>query len=192
MGLDSRALGACRIAAVGPKTSETLTGHGIRPDLLPSGSHAEGLVEAFGKMDVAGMKALYPRADRARDVLPSGLARLGMEVVAPVAYRTVVPDALPREGIEELEARRIACVTFTSASTVTNMASILGENRLIHLLDGVAVASIGPVTSGVCRDLGLRVEIEPREPTIEALTEEVVGYFAARDIPHVFHPESDR
>lgn len=180
LSLDSRALGSSRVAAIGSKTSEALAAHGIRPDLLPSGFHAEGLVEKFAGLDVSGRKALYPKADRARDVIPRGLAEQGMEVVAPVAYRTAMPDSISAEALEALEERRIDCVTFTSSSTVTNLAALLGENRLIHLLQGVVVASIGPVTSATCRELGLRVDIEPEKSTIEALTEEIVAHYSSR------------
>jgi len=180
LGLDSRALGSCRIAAIGSKTAEVLASHGIRPDLLPSGFHAEGLVEKFAGVAVAGQKVLYPKADRARDVIPRGLADLGMEVVAPVAYRTAMPESISAETLEALEARQVDCVTFTSSSTVTNLAALVGENRLIHLLQGVTVASIGPVTSATCRELGLQVVIEPEKSTIDALTEEIVAYYSPR------------
>ncbi|RQW86781.1 MAG: uroporphyrinogen-III C-methyltransferase [Geobacter sp.] len=180
LGLDSRALGSCRVAAVGSKTGESLAGHGIRADLLPSSYHAEGVVAKFAEKDVAGQKALYPKADRVRDVILKGLAGLGMEVVAPVAYRTALPDSFSAETLAALEDRRIDCITFTSSSTVTNLATLLGENRLIHLLQGVAVASIGPITSATCRELGLRVDMEPEKSTVEALAEEIVAYYSAR------------
>jgi len=180
LGLDSRALGSCRVAAIGSKTSEALAARGIRPDLLPCGFHAEGLVTKFAELDVAGQKALYPKADRARDVLPKGLAELGMEVVTPVAYRTAMPDAISAEALEALEERQFDCITFTSSSTVTNLAALLGENRFIHFLQGVAVASIGPVTSATCRELGLQVDMEPEKSTIEALTEEIVAYYSSK------------
>lgn len=179
LGLDSRALGSCRVAAVGPKTAEKLFSFGIRPDLLPTGYHAEGLVEAFVRMKVSGMKALYPKGDRARDILVPGLGNMGMEVSAPVSYRTVTPESVPGEVLAALEERRISCVTFTSSSTVANLASIVGENHLIHLLKGVAVASIGPVTSAACSDLGLPVDVEPHVSTVEALTEAIVSHFTA-------------
>ncbi len=178
LGLDSRALGPCRVVAVGSKTGAALAAHGIKPDLVPEGYHAEGVVHLFTGRNVAGMKVLYPRADRARDVIPRGLAELGMTVVSPVAYRTAIPDSFPPEALEALEAGRIRCVTFTSSSTVTNLATLVGENRLIHLLEGVAVASIGPVTSASCTELGLRVAVEPRESTIEALADEIVRHFS--------------
>jgi len=180
MGLDSRALGSCRVAVVGPGTAEALAAHGIRPDLIPGGYRAEGVVEAFAALDTFGKRCLWPRGDRARDVIRLGLEKLGMEVEAPVAYCTVMPDSLPADALEDLEKRRINCISFTSSSTVSNLAVLVGENRLLHLLEGVAVASIGPITSDACRDLGLRVDIEPHDSTIEALAGEIARFFLTR------------
>lgn len=178
LGLDTRAIGPCRVCAVGPRTAASIREFGINPDLVPEDYKAEGVVAAFGKMDISQARILFPKADKARDVIPAGLTALGAEVVAPVAYRNIVPEALPQEAMQALEEKRINCVTFTSSSTVENLAATLGENRLLHLLEGVAVASIGPVTSRTCRELGLDVAIEPKEYTLAALTEEIVRYFA--------------
>jgi uroporphyrinogen III methyltransferase / synthase len=177
LSLDSRALGPCRVCAVGPKTAASLASHGIRPDLVPDDYKGEGVVEAFGRLGVAGQRVLFPKADRARDIIPAGLTALGAAVTDPVAYRNVVPGELPPAILQALEERRIACITFTSSSTVTNLATMIGENRFLHLLEGVTVAAIGPITSKTCRELGLEVHIEPQEYTIEALTEGIVRYF---------------
>jgi len=178
LGRDTRAVGAARVCAVGPKTAAALAPFGIRADLVPADYKGEGVVAAFREMGVEGKRILFPRADKARDVIPAGLAALGAEVVAPVAYRNVLPEALPQQVLEALEERRIHCITFTSSSTAENLAALLGENRLLKLLDGVAVAAIGPVTAKTCRELGLAVAIEPREYTLAALTEEIVKYFS--------------
>ena len=177
-GLDTRAIGACRVCAVGPKTSAALLPFGVRADLVPDDYKAEGVIAAFRAVEVRGKRFLFPRGDKARDVIPSGLTDLGGEVVAPVAYRNVIPEALPEHLLAALEERRIDCITFTSSSTVENLGVMLGENRLLHLLEGVAVAAIGPVTARTCRELGLVVHIEPKEYTLAALTEEMVKYFA--------------
>ena len=175
--LDSRALALCRVCAVGPKTAAALAVYGIRADMVPADYKAEGVVEAFKSLDVADKTALFPRADRARDVIPAGLRKLGMEVEAPIAYRNVIPDDLPHDILEALEGKRIHCITFTSSSTVENLAAMVGENRLLHLLEGVRIASIGPITSKACRELELEVAVEPAEHTIEALTEGIIRYF---------------
>jgi uroporphyrinogen III methyltransferase/synthase len=179
LGLDARALGRCRVCAVGPKTAATIRAHGIVPDLVPADYKAEGVVAAFADLGIAGRRVLFPRADKAREVIPKGLTALGAEVISPVAYRNVLPDVLPREALEALEVGEIDCVTFTASSTVENLAVLLGPERFVKLLDGVAVAAIGPITSKTCRRLGLEVAIEPKEYTLEALTDEIERHFSS-------------
>lgn len=177
LGLDSRALGYCQVCAVGPRTAEALEAHGVRADLIPADYKAEGVVAAFAAMDISGKRILFPKADRARDLIPLELGKMGAEVAAPIAYRNVVPDALPQETLAALEERRIHCATFTSSSTAENLAAILGENRLLKLMEGVKIAAIGPVTARTCRELGLPVDMEPAKYTLADMTEEIVKYF---------------
>ena len=179
LGLDSRALGRCLICAVGPKTAAALVPYGVRADLVPADYKAQGVVTAFASLEMAGKRILFPRGDRAREVIPEELTRMGAQVLAPVAYANETPDGIPAASLRALEERRIDCIAFTSSSTVQNLASILGENRFLHLMEGVRVASIGPVTSKSCRELGLEVHLEPTEYTLDALTAEMIGHFAA-------------
>ncbi|OGU08730.1 MAG: uroporphyrinogen-III C-methyltransferase [Geobacteraceae bacterium GWC2_58_44] len=179
-GLDSRALGRCRVCAVGPKTAAALVPFGIRADLVPSDYKAEGVIAAFAEMDIDGKWLLFPRGDRAREVIPEQLAGMGAQVISPVAYANHTPDEIPEEALRALEERRVDCVTFTSSSTVQNLAAILGENRFLHLMAGVCVASIGPVTSKSCRELGLEVHVEPAEYTLDALAAELIAHFAGQ------------
>ena len=176
-GLDARALGICRVCAVGPKTATAVQQHGIRPDLIPTDYKGEGVVAAFARMNISGKRILFPRADKAREVIPRELERMGAFVDSPVAYRNVLPDRLPPEAVFALEKRSVDCITFTSSSTVSNLAAMLDGDLLVDLLKGVVVASIGPVTSQTCRDLGLKVDIEPATYTLAALTEAIVEYF---------------
>jgi uroporphyrinogen III methyltransferase / synthase len=177
LGLDARAIGRARVCAVGPKSAAALLPFGVRADLVPKDYKAEGVIAAFREMDVKGMRFLFPRGDRAGDVIPAGLVELGGEVSAPVAYCNVIPEYLPDPVMQALEEKKIDCVTFTSSSTVENLSAMLGENNLLHLLEGVAVAAIGPVTAKSCRELGLAVAIEPEEYTLATLTEGIVEYF---------------
>lgn len=179
LGLDARALGACRVCALGPKTAEAIRAYGIRPDLLSADYKAEGVVAAFATMNIVGKRILYPRADRAREVIPRELDRMGALVESPVAYRTIMPDSLPPEAISALEAGSVDCITFTSSSTVQNLVAMLGAERMLDMLKGVKVASIGPITSQSCRDLGIKVDIEPSEYTLAALTDAVEDYLTS-------------
>lgn len=178
-GRDARALGSCRVCAVGPKTAAAIRAHGIVPDLVPADYKAEGVVAAFAGLAMPPRRVLFPRADKAREVIPQGLSALGAVVDAPVAYCNVLPPDVPAEALAALEAGKVACVTFTASSTVENLAALLGPERFLRLLQGVVVASIGPITSATCRKLGLEVAVEPEEYTLTALTAAIVAWFAA-------------
>ena len=65
-------------------------------------------------------------------------------------------------------------ITFTSSSTVRNFMDLLGDDHSRALKD-VRLASIGPITSGTLRELGLRVDIEAREYTIPGLIKAIVA-----------------
>jgi len=177
LGLDARALGCCRICAVGPRTADELRSFGIKPDLVPADYKAEGVVDEFSRLDMHNSRVLFPRADKARDVIPRELKRMGAHVDSPVAYRNVFPERLPPETLFALEKRSVDCITFTSSSTVQNLAAMLGEELMMDMLKGVTVASIGPITSKSCRELGLKVDIEPGSHTLDALTEALEAHF---------------
>ena len=178
LGMDARALGSCKICAVGPKTSDEIRSYGIRPDLVPTDYKAEGVVDEFSRLDMHNSRVLFPRADKARDVIPSELKRMGAHVDSPVAYRNVFPERLPPETLFALEKRSVDCITFTSSSTVLNLAAMLGEERMLDMLKGVTVASIGPITSKSCRDLGLKVEVEPEVYTLDSMVEAIETHFS--------------
>ncbi|MBV5338074.1 MAG: uroporphyrinogen-III C-methyltransferase [Deltaproteobacteria bacterium] len=178
LGFDARALGGCRICAVGPRTTDEIRSYGIKPDLVAADYKAEGVVDEFSRLDMHNTRVLFPRADKARDVIPRELKQMGAQVDSPVAYRNVFPERLPPETLFALEKRSVDCITFTSSSTVQNLAAMLGEELMLDMLKGVAVASIGPITSKSCRELGLKVDIEPESYTLDALAEALETHFA--------------
>lgn len=177
LGLDARALAGCRICAVGPKTAAEIHAFGIKPDLVPADYKAEGVVAEFSRLDMHNTRVLFPRADKARDLIPHELKRMGAHVDSPVAYRNIFPERLPPETLFALEKRSVDCITFTSSSTVLNLAAMLGEELMLDMLKGVVVASIGPITSKSCRDLGLKVDIEPGMHTLDALAAALEAHF---------------
>ena len=68
-------------------------------------------------------------------------------------------------------------MTFTSASTVTNFASVFKKSELPGLLKGCKVACIGPITAEAAKKLGLSVDIMPKDYTIPALTRAMAEHF---------------
>ena len=158
-----------RICAIGPATRAAVEALHLKVDLMGREYVAEGLLEAFAGHDLAGKRVLLPRAAVARDVVPAELARRGAQVDVVEAYRTVIPEstgAIPLTAGGTLDCD---CATFTSSSTVQNFVARAGAGSLA----GVPVASIGPITTGTARGLGIEVTGEAKEFTIDGLVEAV-------------------
>jgi uroporphyrinogen-III synthase len=171
-------LQGCKVCAVGPKTAEALAAFGISPDLVPQQFTGEGVVAAFEEVDLHGKKILFPKADGARDLIPQELKRRGATVHAPDVYRNVIPKTVPDAARIALERRELDAVVFSSPSTAYNLAALMGgATSLRQQLEGVAVASIGPITSQACRQLGLDVAVEPVQATLDALVDELERFY---------------
>jgi len=175
-GRDARDLKGLTIGAIGPATAGEFAKAGIKVDLLPREYRAEGLLEALSGRDVRGKAFLIPRAKVARDQIPRVLAERGARVEVVEAYETVVPE-LPREELDRLFTPPPDVITFTSSSTAQNFAKLVGEDRVAGVLRGIAIASIGPVTSETVRRLGLTVTIEASESTLRGLVRALQQHF---------------
>jgi len=175
-GRDLRALAGITLVAVGPKTAAALAERGLSADLIPTDYRAEGVVKLLIERGVAGRRILYPKAELARDLIPRQLAEAGAEVLAPLAYCTVVPTHGGEEIRRRLSAKEIDTVTFTSSSTVENFIAMVGADAA-ELLQGVTICSIGPLTSATAQKHGLVVDVEPAASTLEAMVEAMVEYF---------------
>jgi uroporphyrinogen III methyltransferase / synthase len=166
-GADLRSLRA-KICAIGPATRAAVEALHLKVDLMGKEYVAEGMLQAFAPFDLAGKRVLLPRAAVARDLVPAELARRGAKVDVVEAYRTVIPEGA-RETIREAFRRKPDCVTFTSSSTVRNFADAAGAD----VLQGVRVATIGPVTTATARQLGIAVAAQARVYTIDGLLDAV-------------------
>ena len=145
----------------------------------PGGTQVpQTVIEAMAAFPLEGRRILLARAAVARDILPRALAAHGAHVDVVEAYRTVLPtDAVDPEVQQRLARGDIAVITFTSSSTVTNFAALMGDIDLPQLLRHVVVACIGPVTAQTARDLGLTVTVEAEEYTVPGLVRAMESYF---------------
>jgi uroporphyrinogen III methyltransferase/synthase len=175
--MDARAFCDVSVAAVGPTTAEHLAERGLYADVMPHEHVAEAAAEALVAAGVdTGTRVLLPRAQVAREVLPDLLRAAGAAVdVAPV-YRNVRGSGDPA-ALERLRDGAVDVVTFTSSSTVANFVEIVAEGGGDVSLNGIHVASIGPVTTKTAESLGLSVDIQPEEYTVEALVRAIEETF---------------
>jgi uroporphyrinogen III methyltransferase/synthase len=162
-----------QIAVIGPATRAAVEAMHLKVDVMAEEFVAESLADALGESEVAGKRVLLPRAAVARDTLPEDLRRKGATVDVVEAYRSVAPADLESRAKDVLTGgRRPDWITFTSSSTVTNIVRTVPPGAL----DGIKVATIGPVTSTTARKLGLTVTVEASEYTADGVAAAILAY----------------
>jgi uroporphyrinogen-III synthase len=177
--ISRRSLRHLEIAAIGPATKKAIQTHGLTVNAVPEEYVAESVVRTLSPR-VGGKRVLLVRAGVARDVIPRELRKMSAQVTVVEAYRTVIPEssrARLRSAIRN-HKRRPHLIAFTSSSSVRNFVDLLGETQG---LEGVKLASIGPVTSATLREFNLRADIEASEYTIPGLTRAIVGSVGAME-----------
>lgn len=137
-----------RVAVVGPGTAEAVRAHGVEPALVASRSTQEGLLEELPRP--AG-RVLFAGAEDARPLLAQ---ELDADVV--VLYRTVA---------ETPELPRADLVVLASTSAARSLGALAGPFP--------PCVSIGPVTTGAAREVGLGVLAEAATHDLDGLVDAV-------------------
>jgi uroporphyrinogen III methyltransferase / synthase len=175
-GRDVRDLKGIEIGAIGPATAAELARSGVRADFVPAEYRAEGLLEILSERDLQGKAFLIPRARVARDLVPRVLSERGARVEVIEAYRVEKPSLRPEE-LHGLLTPTPDVIMFTSSSTAANFCELHLSPKLRQKLALAKIASIGPVTSGTLRALGMATDIEAKESTVAALISAIESYF---------------
>ena len=170
-GADARALAQTNLCAIGPATDRALVARGLRADLVADESSGEGVVDTLRSRpheeSVVGARILLPRAEGARDVLPDGLRAAGAQVDELTLYLSAPPASAPADVLDLVRAGGIDVATFTSSSTVKNLATLL-DGDLSPLREAV-IACIGPATAETAAAHGLPPHVVAEEHTINGL-----------------------
>ena len=146
-----------KVCTIGPRTEEAVRIVGLKADLVPTDFSIEGVRKAFERMALRGKRILIPRSNLAMgDPLAQGLRKRGARVDEMAVYKTVfvkIPAGQLKKALRDVDA-----VTFTSASTVRSfLQSVKGTGVSLHrVLNGAAVAAIGPATAKALKQAGVR------------------------------------
>jgi len=170
------------VVAIGPATAAAIQSEGLSVSIVPEKYVAESVIEALRGKLFKSSRVLLVRAKVARDVLPDELRKMGAQVDVMEAYETKIPEGA-REKLEVVfndPVSRPHVVTFTSSSTVNNFMTLLGGDAQ-RFLDGVSLASIGPVTSDTLRQSGFPPTVEAREYTMDGLVQAISEYVGSTD-----------
>ncbi len=169
---DARELGGARLAVIGGGTAKKVREYRFGIDLIPKEFVAESLLKEFKKLNVEHLRILLPRAAGARELLASELENLGAIVDDVPVYETVPERVDVAGGMRRFREEGADMISFTSGSTAINFMK-LG----LPMPEGIKTASIGPVTSGELRKLGLPVDLEAPQHDIPSLVEAIRRFF---------------
>ncbi|MBN2645834.1 MAG: uroporphyrinogen-III synthase [Desulfuromonadaceae bacterium] len=154
-----------QVYSVGPKTARAIERLGWPVEVPGEDFRAESLLALLCSRGARDRRVLYPRAERARDLLPAGLRSVGAQLDDPIAYSTQPTQGRRAELLQRLT--EVDVVTLTSSSAVENFVELLGDIRSLPAT--VCCASIGPVTSDTARELSLPIAVEANPYTLDGL-----------------------
>ncbi len=163
------------VVAIGSKTWEALRVLRVETAIVPDDQSSQGVVNSLIEMGLEGLRIGIPRSSRADETLRRALESMGAVVHEVTAYESALPrDITPAIGlIGALGRGEVDAVTFTSASTGRNLFEIANAHassaELEEGLRGAVVAAIGPATSEALKELGVRVDVVPKESSAESL-----------------------
>ncbi|QTX06240.1 uroporphyrinogen-III synthase [Agromyces archimandritae] len=166
-----------KIAAVGETTASALLAAGYHVDTVPSEENsAQGMLDEWERA-TGGQKPLRVLALRsaiAKQVLSVGLARIGHQVEAVVAYRTVgVPVA--QKVVDDVRDGRVQALLVTSGSVAEQV-----QKQLAPLPESTLIAAIGPQTEQDAAKHGLHVDVVAEERSAESLIDAIAKVAVAR------------
>ncbi len=151
IGLDSRALAGCKVAAIGQTTAARLREDGILVDLQPELESSEGLVAELTRAGVKGARVLLVRPRTARNIITEGLAAEGAFVEPVIMYENIEVEGL------DTDFNYIDWILFTSGSTVRAYVNRYGTT----IPGAVKVYCLGRPTLDVATKLGIAAELLP-------------------------------
>jgi len=129
---------------------------------------AAAALEALRPLIKQNQRVLVPRAAEGREELLDGLRELDVDVVAPIAYRTLpVADASASLRLEHVDV-----VVLCNPSAIRSVVADIPSDTLIVCL--------GQTTAAAAQTHGLPVDGVAERPTMAALVEAVQAAVGAR------------
>ena len=171
-GLDMRALGTVKLAAIGASTAESLQAFRLRADLVPDEFRSEGLADRLAEL-ARGKRILLARGSRGRTHLADALSPIA-HVESLVVYENADAEALPEPAIERLREGSIDWITVTSPATAQRLNTLLPEEARGSIGNAINLATISPQTTEAAARLGWNVAAEAEVATWQGVVEAIL------------------
>jgi uroporphyrinogen III methyltransferase/synthase len=168
LGKDARVFASAKITAIGSETAAKLTEFGIKADFVPNVFTSKELgKQLINFTNLKNKKVLLLRSQLASNELSELLKSAGAQVDNVSVYTAVTVKNKSDSLTEKIRKGKIDWLTFASPSS----AKAFFEQIPAELVNSssVKIASIGPVTSGQLKKLGVKIDVQADEHTIDGL-----------------------
>lgn len=167
---DLRALGLIRIAVVGEATAAAVRELHLRVDLQPKQASAEELAKALIEREAMdSAKVLVVTGNRNREVLVDLLHEARTIVDRLVVYRTEETDLSADPVAMDFCAHGADAILFASPSAAQSFFDQANSLKLGPKAKHPLAGSIGPSTTATMKQLGLPVDFEATEASLDSL-----------------------
>ena len=178
---DLRRLAPYKIAAIGFGTARALARYNLKADFVPGTATVAGLArELVANYDLSKAQVVRVQGNLSDDTIPSALTAAGAKVSTLTVYHTFHPT-WPDGFKEELLAHRPDVIMFSSGSTARGLFELLSAEEVKAVASDAVLASIGPSTTKVIEDLGLKVGVTATTHSLPGLIEALVAHFRSED-----------
>ncbi len=169
---DIRAIGAVRIAVVGEATAEVIRGQHLRVELQPKKANAEELAKMLMEREsLDSAKVLVVTGNLNRDTLVEKLNDAHAIVDRLPIYKTGDTDLAHDPVAGEFRQNGADAILFASPSAVQSFFDQAAALKLAAKAKHPLAGSIGATTTAAMKQLGLPVDFEAAEATLDSLVE---------------------
>ncbi|MGO8858504.1 MAG: uroporphyrinogen-III synthase [Steroidobacteraceae bacterium] len=173
-----RLLASAVVVVRGPKPTGELNARRVRIDVrAPSPFTTETVLEAIAGIALDHAPVLVQRYGATNQPLRDALQARGAIVREIATYRWALPANIQplKDLLDALDASRVDAVVFTSAVQIQNLYAVAAADgradSLAGRLNGLVIASIGPVCSRALMAHGITPSFEASPPKLGPLVE---------------------
>lgn len=172
---DIRSIGMVRIAVVGEATAAAVREQHLRVDLQPKKATAEELAkELINRESMDSAKVLVVTGNQNREVLIEALHEARAIVDQLSVYKTEETDLSADPVAGDFRSKGADAILFASPSAAQSFFDQAGALKLAAKARRPLAGSIGPSTTATMKQLGLPVDFEAAEPSLESLVAALV------------------
>ena len=175
---DIRSLGLVRLAAVGEATAAALKELHLRVDLQPKKASGEELaLELLQRESMDSAKVLVITGNKNREVLVEKLHEARAIVDQLPVYKTEENNLADDSVAADFRAKGADAILFASPSAVQSFFDQAAALKLGAKARKPLAGSIGPSTTATMKQLGLPVDFEAAEASLDALVAALLKKF---------------